>query len=120
MNAKRRAFTAAREPNRCKADIKLRDGSGAQCMRAAKIEGLCAQHYKVRFKSAAQQTGSKHRGSSALRPDAVLYHVTTDCGSGIREARSAAEAREQAEKFGVREVRRVTAADIYRASGINC
>lgn len=40
----RRRYTAAKSDQRCKADIKLRDSSGAQCMRAAKIDGYCKQH----------------------------------------------------------------------------
>lgn len=42
-----RAFTAAPNALRCKQDITLRDGSGAQCMRAARRDGLCIQHYRI-------------------------------------------------------------------------
>lgn len=42
----RRAFTAAKNQDRCKADIRLRDGSGAQCMRQGKVNGFCLQHSK--------------------------------------------------------------------------
>jgi hypothetical protein len=41
---KRRAFTAPPADLRCKQDIKLRDGSGAQCMRGAVVDGMCRQH----------------------------------------------------------------------------
>lgn len=43
----RRAFTAANNRVRCKADITLRDGSGAQCMREAKKNHLCLQHHRI-------------------------------------------------------------------------
>lgn len=43
----RRAFTAALYEDRCKWDIKLKDGSGAQCMRAKTGEYFCAQHTKM-------------------------------------------------------------------------
>lgn len=42
-----RAFTAAPNDGRCKQDIRLRDGSGAQCMRAARKDGLCLQHWRM-------------------------------------------------------------------------
>ena len=42
-----RKFTAATNDKRCKADIRYRDGSGAQCMRAAKVGGYCIQHSAI-------------------------------------------------------------------------
>ena len=44
---KKRVFTDALYPLRCKAEIKLRDRSLAQCGRAAKVEGLCTQHHRI-------------------------------------------------------------------------
>jgi len=44
----KRKYTAALLGNRCKADIKLKDGSGAQCQRASVAKGLCRQHFKMR------------------------------------------------------------------------
>ncbi len=42
-----RRFSAARYPERCRADITLRDGSGAQCMRKCTVGELCTQHAKM-------------------------------------------------------------------------
>lgn len=44
----KRRFTAAKNDVRCRQDIVLRDGSGAQCQRAAKVHGFCLQHAKIR------------------------------------------------------------------------
>lgn len=32
---------------RCSANITLRDGSQAQCMRRAKVDGMCKQHSDI-------------------------------------------------------------------------
>lgn len=56
---KKRNYTAAdaRGVDRCEADITLRDGSGARCMRAAKIDGLCAQHAKMTAEFSCEYCG---------------------------------------------------------------
>ena len=41
---KRRSYTAAMASERCGAPIKLRDGSGAQCMRRVVGSDFCRQH----------------------------------------------------------------------------
>jgi hypothetical protein len=45
---KRRRFTAAEGEARCDATVTLRDGSSAQCMRRATIDGQCWQHAPCR------------------------------------------------------------------------
>jgi hypothetical protein len=50
----KRAFTAATSAQRCKRDIRLRDGSGAQCMRKATTGDLCTQHAKLFAKRALE------------------------------------------------------------------
>lgn len=45
---KKRRYTAASAPFRCKFDIRLRDGSTAQCMRALRTpKGYCYQHHAI-------------------------------------------------------------------------
>lgn len=62
-----RKFTAAKNDVRCKADIRLRDGSGAQCMRAAKIDGYCKQHARLRRTKAEKGLRSnEHRTPNLL------------------------------------------------------
>lgn len=49
----KRMFTAAFDDVRCRADIRLKDGSGAQCMRKRVNGRYCVQHTKIfdeRFK----------------------------------------------------------------------
>lgn len=65
-----RHFTAATNELRCKWDIKLKDGSGAQCMRAAKDRGLCLQHRKIR-----DAMNFKCCGGTDMHPP----EHTTDC-----------------------------------------
>lgn len=42
-----RRFRDAKQSERCKQDIRLRDGSEAQCGRRAVSDGLCRQHAKI-------------------------------------------------------------------------
>lgn len=52
----RRAFNANPPPGeyRCCADIPLRDGTGAQCMRRAKDGAYCKQHTAIRAREARE------------------------------------------------------------------
>lgn len=59
MAGMKRRYTAARSEDRCEAAIKLRDGSGAQCMRRrAPGQLLCPQHLKMGVKPALSSGGS--------------------------------------------------------------
>lgn len=40
----KRNFAAAQQNERCRHTVTLRDGSTAQCMRKATIDGFCWQH----------------------------------------------------------------------------
>lgn len=42
-----RRFTAAKDSERCEQEITYSDGSGARCMRAAKVGKVCFQHAKM-------------------------------------------------------------------------
>lgn len=42
-----RRFRDAPQHERCKWEIRLRDGSAAQCGRRAVVDGLCRQHAKI-------------------------------------------------------------------------
>lgn len=46
-NPWKRRFTAPPRDQRCVADVTLRDGSGAQCMRARVVDDLCRQHDRL-------------------------------------------------------------------------
>lgn len=43
----KRRFIDAPYEKRCQANVRLKDGSYAQCGRYAKIDGLCKQHHKM-------------------------------------------------------------------------
>lgn len=54
MNKARRNYTAAPATSRCAFDIKLRDGSAAQCMRrsvSGYFNSYCKQHDKLMSKA---------------------------------------------------------------------
>lgn len=52
----KRTFVDAPNAVRCKQDIKLRDGTGAQCGRRAVLCGLCTQHARLQLKQQQEAT----------------------------------------------------------------
>ncbi len=70
-----RRFIDAPTEFRCSAAITLKDGSGAQCGRYAKVDGLCTQHARIKAMERSpteqqEQAAKERRQQKGLRYEA--------------------------------------------------
>ena len=84
--AKRRFGLSLTTDNRCRADITLGDGSGAQCMRLKKVGDYCQQHALLRLQDAIYTVHSM--AEDGIGTDEVGYREATakDCAEVLDDA----------------------------------
>ncbi len=78
----KRVFVDAPDRERCKAIVKLRDGTTANCGRRAVQDGLCTQHYKIAQRDAALRSSDEK--SLVFR---ALYHIVNCVAEGPKTDR---------------------------------